>query len=124
MLLNGAQWSIDVELVADWLLGLDEDTYAQVVAALEVLSERGPMLGRPLVNTLTGARHSNMKELRPGSRGRSELRVLFAFDPRRVAVLLVGGDKAGQWKKWYTENIPVVDDFYDEHLDKLEGAGE
>jgi len=57
-----------------------------------------------------------MKELRPGSRGRSEIRVLFAFDPQRRALLLVAGDKAGNWRKWYTTNIPIADARYAEHL--------
>lgn len=111
-----ARWTVDVALVEDWLLDLDQNTYQQVIAALELLAERGPLLGRPLVDTITGSRHSNMKELRPGSAGRSELRVLFAFDPHRVAVLLVGGDKAGRWKQWYAENIPIADDRFDQHL--------
>lgn len=113
------RWTIDVTLIEDWLLALDQSTYEQVIAALELLAERGPLLGRPLVDTITGSRHNNMKELRPGSSGRTELRVLFAFDPRRVGVLLVGGDKAGRWKRWYAENIPIADDLYDEHLEKL-----
>jgi len=83
-----------------WLLALDERSYEQVLAALEVLQERGPALGRPLVDTVTASRHRNMKELRPGSSGRSELRILFAFDPKRQAILLVAGDKAGDWQRW------------------------
>ena len=63
-----------------------------------------------------GSAYKNMKELRPGSRGRSEIRVLFAFDPRRRALLLVAGDKAGNWKKWYSTNIPIADARYAEHL--------
>ena len=54
------------------------------------------------------------KELRPGSAGRSEIRVLFAFDPKRRAILLVAGDKAGKWKQWYDKNIPIADDRFDE----------
>lgn len=76
------------------------------------------MLGRPLVDTLVGSRHKDMKDLRPGSRGRSEVRILFAFDPRRRAILLVAGDKAGNWRRWYTKNIPVADDLFDDHLEK------
>ena len=57
-----------------------------------------------------------MKELRPGSSGRIEIRVLFVFDPERRAVLLVAGDKAGNWKGWYDEHIPVADRRYDEWL--------
>jgi hypothetical protein len=57
-----------------------------------------------------------MKELRPGSNGRSELRTLFAFDLERRAILLVAGDKAGNWTRWYKLNIPVADDLFDDHL--------
>jgi hypothetical protein len=60
-----------------------------------------------------------MKELRPGSTGRTELRVLFAFDVARSAILLVGGDKSGDWKGWYEKNIPVADDRFDEHQARL-----
>jgi hypothetical protein len=112
-------WVVDVALVEDWLKDLDESSYAQVIAALELLAERGPQLGRPLVDTVQGARHKNMKELRPGSSGRTELRVLFAFDPDRRAILLGAGDKTRQWKKWYDVNIPIADDRFDEHLKQL-----
>jgi len=112
-------WSVDVELIEGWLKELDQSSYEQVVAALELLAERGPQLGRPLVDTVVGSRHRNMKELRPGSSGRSELRVLFAFDPERRAILLVAGDKAGNWQKWYRVHIPVADERFSEHLDKL-----
>jgi hypothetical protein len=74
---------------------------------------------RSAVRWLTGSKgraHHNMKELRPGSAGRSEVRILFAFDPERRAVLLVAGDKAGDWTRWYRRNIPVADERYDEWL--------
>ncbi len=61
-----------------------------------------------------------MKELRP--RG-GNLRVLFAFDPRRAAILLMGGDKTGRWQAWYAEVIPIADDLYDEHLETLRKEG-
>ena len=92
-----------------------------MIAAVELLGEHGPQLGRPLVDTVVGSRHKNMKELRPGSSGRSELRILFAFDPKRKAILLVAGDKAGNWNKWYRTNIPIADDRFDDHLKSLEG---
>ena len=60
-----------------------------------------------------------MKELRPGSSGRSELRILFAFDPQRWAIMLVAGDKSGQWKSWYRKNIPLADRMFDDHLESL-----
>jgi len=109
-------WEVDLELIEEWLLSLDDASYDQVVAAVELLEEHGPHLGRPLVDAVRASRHKNMKELRPGSSGRSELRVLFAFDPDRQAILLVAGDKAGNWKNWYKKNIPVADDLFDVHL--------
>lgn len=88
-------WSVDIELISGWLASLDGDSREQVVAAVELLEDRGPHLGRSLVDTVVASRYKNMKELRPGSSGRSELRVLFAFDPVRSAILLVAGDKGG-----------------------------
>ena len=117
-------WEVDVELLDDWLKSLDIDTYDQILAALQVLSHTGPGLGRPLVDTVVGSRHNNMKELRPGSSGRSEVRILFAFDPKRRAILLVAGDKQGRWEQWYKTNIPIADDRYDEHLDKVKKQDE
>lgn len=105
--------------VKAWLEGLDKNSYEQVIGALELLADVGPRLGRPVVDTVRGSRHKNMKELRPGSSGRSELRVLFAFDPERRAILLVAGDKGGNWEKWYTVNIPLADERFDHHLQRL-----
>lgn len=62
-----------------------------------------------------------MKELRPGSSGRTELRILFAFDPARQAIMLIAGDKSGNWKRWYAHNIPRADDLFDEHVRRLKG---
>lgn len=115
-------WTVEVDLVGDWLATLDEKSYELVVAALEVLAEQGPSLGRPLVDSIVGSAFKNMKELRPGSSGRSEMRILFVFDPARKAILLVAGDKAGNWQKWYRTNIPLADERYGQHLDRLKGA--
>jgi hypothetical protein len=113
-------WDVEFdEAVFEWLTGLEEESFVQVRAAINMLRDRGPQLGRPLVDTVTGSRHKNMKELRPGSAGRSELRILFAFDPERSAILLVGGDKAGHWQDWYRSAIPLADDRYDSHLEAL-----
>lgn len=90
-----------------------------MIAALDVLQDDGPTLGRPLVDTLTDSRHKNVKELRPGSRGRSEVRMLFAFDPKRRAIFLVAGDKAGNWQRWYIKNIRIADERFDDHLMNL-----
>lgn len=110
-----SRWTIRVDYVEDWLLSLDGSSYELVMAALELLEERGPTLGRPLVDRIHESRHQNMKELRPGSSGRSELRILFAFDRNREAILLVGGDKAGHWLGWYEEAVPVADRLLDRH---------
>lgn len=72
------------------------------------------------MDTVKGSRHNNMKELRPGSTGRTEVRVLFAFDIERQAILLVGGDKSDNWKGWYQTNIPIAEDRFDDHQAELE----
>lgn len=114
-------WNVDIERIAGWLLSLDDDSREQVIAAIELLGERGPQLGRPIVDTVHTSRHRNMKELRPGSSGRSEVRVLFAFDPARAAIMLIAGDKAGNWTRWYKKNIRLADDIFDDHLRTLRG---
>ena len=82
--------------------------------------EHGPTLGRPYADTIQGSRYANMKELRP--RG-GTIRILFAFDPRRVAILLLGGDKRGQWHAWYDTAIPTADRLYGRYLDDLKREG-
>ena len=110
-------WDVRVlHEVESWLLDLDENTYDQVAAAIDKLAEDGPGLGRPLADRIEGSRHHNMKVLRPASAGRSEVRILFVFDPERRAVLLVAGDKAGNWTRWYRRNIPIAVERYDEWL--------
>jgi len=116
-------WDVEVGLVEEWLLSLADDDYDLIIAALEILQDEGPMLGRPLVDTIKGSRHKNMKELRPGSAGRSEIRILFAFDPRRRAILLVAGDKSRDWTRWYKRHIPVADQRFDDHLNTLRRRG-
>jgi hypothetical protein len=61
-----------------------------------------------------------MKELRPPSSGSTEIRMLFAFDPRREAIFLVAGDKAGNWNTWYRKAVPLADDRFAQHLAELE----
>ena len=104
-----------------WWQQLSEGDQERVRAALEILEQVGPALGRPLVDTLARSRLPNLKELRP--RG-GYLRVLFAFDARRVAILLLGGDKRGRWSAWYAEAIPAAERLYEEHLAQLREEGE
>ena len=102
--------------VVEWFTSLPVHDTDLVTAAIDLLEVHGPALGRPVVDHVKASRHHNMKELRPGSSGRSEIRILFAFDSKRRAVLLIAGDKAGNWKRWYDRNIPIADDRYDEWL--------
>ncbi|MBX3409955.1 MAG: type II toxin-antitoxin system RelE/ParE family toxin [Phycisphaeraceae bacterium] len=86
-----------------------------------ILEAVGPGLGRPLVDTLKGSRHANMKELRTQHEG-EPYRTLFAFDPRRCAILLIGGNKTGD-KRFYNTFIPQADRLYDEHPAELKREG-
>ena len=108
--------------VEAWFLELcrtDADSADLVAEALDLLVEHGPALGRPLVDRLKGSTFHHMKELRPGSSGATELRMIFAFDPAREAIFLVAGDKSGQWQTWYRSAIPLADARFEEHLRNL-----
>ncbi|WP_322778164.1 type II toxin-antitoxin system RelE/ParE family toxin [Frankia sp. Cas4] len=112
-----------VEEVAEWFVDLtknDPQSADLVEDAIDRLATVGPTLGRPLVDRIKGSRHHHMKELRPGSAGTSEIRILFAFDPVRRAVPLVAGDKSGNWQRWYETAIPAADERYDLHLAEIE----
>ena len=114
-------WKVEyTDQFEDWWLTMSEQEQEAVTAAVEALEDRGPALGRPFVDVIQASRHSNMKELRP--RG-GHIRVMFAFDPRRTAILLIGGDKSGQWESWYEEMVLIADALYDEHLLAIEKEG-
>lgn len=115
--------AILVSEVEEWFLRLDPDSANLVADAIDHLEQVGPALGRPLVDRVQGSAYHNMKELRPGSSGGSEIRILFAFDPARQAVLLVAGDKAGRWRTWYRENIPLADARYTRWLRECQREG-
>jgi hypothetical protein len=72
------------------------------------------------VDRIHASRHHNMKELRQPSSGATEVRLLFAFDPRREAIFLVAGDKSGRWDAWYRESVPIADQRFDHHLKTLQ----
>ena len=120
------EWAIELHYSVEvWFLGLveaDPETADLVEEAIEILATTGPTLGRPLVDRIKGSTFHNIKELRPASAGGSEVRILFIFDPRRQAIMLAAGDKAGDWKGWYQRNIPLADQRYEEHLATIEGA--
>ncbi|MFI7055321.1 type II toxin-antitoxin system RelE/ParE family toxin [Streptosporangium canum] len=100
----------------DTLYKVDRESHKLVNQAILILERNGPAEGRPLVDTIAGSKISNMKELRPASAGRSEIRLLFVFDPWRAAILLVAGDKAGNWERWYREAIPRAERLYEIYL--------
>ncbi|QWF80081.1 type II toxin-antitoxin system RelE/ParE family toxin [Amycolatopsis sp. CA-230715] len=112
-------WEIQLHPeVTAWFLELvqeDPDSADLVEHAIDLLAEEGPSLGRPLADRIKGSRIHNMKELRPASTGTSEVRILFVFDPRRCAALLVAGNKEGQWEKWYRKAIPLAEERYEAH---------
>jgi hypothetical protein len=101
---------------------LDRDSSRQVGAAVDLLREHGPALRRPFVGEIATSKIKNLKELRPGSSGRSEIRILFAFDPWQQIVLLLAGDKSGNWNSWYRSAIPRAEELYADHLE-AEGKG-
>jgi hypothetical protein len=98
---------------------LDNDVQTEILALSLVLEEFGPQLGRPRVDTLNGSRFANMKELRFSAAG-GEWRVAFAFDPRRRAILLVAGDKAGvSLRRFYRELLKKADARFNKHLAQM-----
>jgi hypothetical protein len=111
-------WDIELtEHAENWYMGLSPADADQISAALDKLEEDGPNLGRPFVDSIKTSRHHNMKELRSVG---GFLPMLFAFDPRRTAVVLLGGDKRHDWNGWYDRNIPIADEIYDNHLKMVE----
>lgn len=111
-------WEVEyTDQFEQWWNTLVPEEQEFIDAAVRLLEARGPALGRPLADHIKSSRHQHMKELRPGG----SLRILFAFDPRRVAILLLGGDKAEDWDGWYREFVPSADDLYDEHLREISG---
>ncbi|MCO6006103.1 type II toxin-antitoxin system RelE/ParE family toxin [Actinoallomurus purpureus] len=115
-----SDWDIYlVNEVRNWLEGIrteDPVTFDLIEDAIYALSRSGPALKRPLVGSIAGSTIKNLKELRPGSAGRSEIRILFVFDPWRSAILLVAGDKSGNWRRWYRQAIPLAEERYDIYL--------
>lgn len=114
-------WEVEyTDQFAEWWDRLDVETQEAIGTAVTVLQRLGPGCGRPLVDTIKGSRHANMKELRPPA---GNVRILFAFDPRRAAILLIGGDKTHRWQQWYRVMVPAADALYDEYLDELRREG-
>lgn len=97
---------------------MTEDEQIDVDAVVGLLEERGPQLDYPYSSGIEGSKHGRMRELRIQHRGKP-YRILYAFDPRRIAILLIGGNKGGD-SRWYEKYVPIADRLYDEHLKSLE----
>ena len=114
-------WNVEVtDGFIAWYETLAPDDEDQMAAAVARLEEVGPRLGRPTVDAIQSSRMPNLKELRPAA---STIRILFAFDPRRTAILLLGGNEAGRWGTWYREMIPLAERPYDTYLAELRWEG-
>jgi hypothetical protein len=119
-ILDAVLWSIEVsDEFTGWYVELSDDEVESVNFSVDLLEQSGPTLGRPHVDTLKGSRIPNLKELRVQHEGRP-LRILFAFDPRRIGYLILGGDKTGN-TDWYVEFIPRAEAIYARHLTETGG---
>ena len=116
------KWDIEyTDEFGGWWATLIEPEQESVKASVELLGEFGPNLRYPHSSGITASKHAHLRELRIQHAGRP-YRVLYAFDPRRCAILLLGGDKTGN-PRWYDERVPVADRLYDEHLETLKKEG-
>jgi hypothetical protein len=102
----------------EWWSELTADEQIEVTAHVELLEEMGPRLPFPYSSNVKPSRHSHMRELRIQFRG-DPYRIFYAFDSRRVAILLIGGNKAGD-DRFYERYVPVADQLWDEHLQEFE----
>lgn len=112
-------WEVEVtNEFKTWWNGLSEAEQMSVGTAIELLVENGPHLSFPHSSKINDSRHSAMRELRIQHQGRP-YRVLCIFDPRRIAILLLGGDKTGD-NRWYETNVPLADRIYDDYLEEIQ----
>ena len=116
-------WDVEyTDNFGEWWASLTEAEQISIAASVQLLEAHGPSLGHPHSSGINSSKHTHMRELRTQHRGRP-FRTLYAFDPRRMAILLIGGDKTGD-KRWYDVHVPLADKLYDEHLDQLRREGE
>ncbi len=104
-----------------WWEGLDEGIQISIDATVRLLEAKGPQLPFPHSSDVRGSRFGQMRELRIQHKG-EPYRVLYAFDPRRMAILLIGGNKGGN-DRWYEEYVPKADKLYEDHLATLAKEG-
>jgi hypothetical protein len=115
-------WDVEyTDELGQWWATLSEDEQVSIDASVRLLEAKGPQLGFPHTSGIEGSRHPHMRELRVQHEGRP-YRLLYAFDLRRSAILLIGGDKTGD-DRWYERHVPLADKLYDAHLDGLRKEG-
>lgn len=115
-------WNVEhTDEFEEWWHGLTEDEQDDLTAVAELLMEHGPRLPFPYSSGIESSKHSHMRELRVQSGGKP-IRTFYAFDPRRMAILLIGGDKTGD-DRFYKTMIPIADRLYDEHIAELRKEG-
>lgn len=115
-------WNVEyTDEFGNWWAGLSETEQESLSASVSLLEIRGPNLGFPHSSGINGSKHSHMRELRTQNDGKP-LRTLYAFDPLRSAILLIGGNKTGD-DRWYDVNVPIADKLYNEHLEQLKEEG-
>ncbi len=115
-------WDVEyTDEFGEWWAGLTEKQQESLDSSIGLLVDRGPFLGFSHSSGVGGSRYKHMRELRT-QHGGKPLRTLYAFDPRRAVILLIGGDKTGD-NRWYSVNIPIADRLYEEHLRKLHEEG-
>jgi len=113
------KWEIEyTDEFERWWDTLSEAEQESVAVSVSLLEIMGPKLPRPHSDTVKGSRFNNMKELRTQHTG-VPYRKLYAFDPRRTAILLLGGNKTGD-SNWYQQHIPIADKLFAEHLAQLQ----
>ena len=100
-----------------WWTTLSEGQQEDVAAIVGLLEEKGTQLPFPFSSGIEGSKFSHMRELRVQSRS-NPFRILYAFDPRRTAILLIAGNKRGD-HRWYKTYVPIADKLYEEHLNEL-----
>jgi hypothetical protein len=116
-------WDVEyTDEFGDWWQSLTEVEQESLAASVQLLEQRGPALGYPHSSGINGSKHGHLRELRTQHAGRP-YRTLYAFDSRRMAILLIGGDKTGD-DRWYDVRVPIADTLYEQHLEQLKRESE
>lgn len=115
-------WQIEyTDEFESWWQTLTEDQQDDIVSVVQILEKKGIKLPFPYSSNVKGSKHSHLRELRIQSSGKP-IRIFYAFDPRRVAILLIGGDKTGN-KRFYNQYIPIADRLYEKYIEEITKEG-